>query len=321
MKHVSSGASVTAGFFLAGTVVVTLFPQNARASCGASFCPVNTQWEVQGAWQRPGLRVDLRYEYLDQDQPRLGRRRVAVGETPQHHDEVRTLNRNTLLSFDYTVNERWGVSLTAPYVDREHEHIHHHHGELLNESWHITTPGDMRLLGRYQMSEKPVSLILGLKLPTGSTDETNADGDTAERSLQPGSGTTDVMLGVAFSHGSLRSPWSWFVQAQGQHAVDEHDEFQPGDQFNLDGGIRYVAGGGLSLMLQGNLVIKSRDSGAEAEPESSGGTFLFLAPGLSYALSPRWQVYAFLQQPVFQDVNGIQLTADRGYIAGISAQF
>lgn len=320
MKH-ASGVPVTAGLFLVGTVVATLFPPSANASCGAAFCPVNTQWEIQGAWQQPGLRVDLRYEYLEQDQPRFGRRRVAVGEIPEHHDEVRTLNRNTVLGFDSTVNEHWGVSLTIPYVDREHEHIHHHQGELLNESWKITTPGDVRLLGRYQMGGKPVSLVFGLKLPTGSTDETNTEGETAERSLQPGTGTTDVVLGAAFRHGSLRSPWSWFVQARGQHALDEHDDFQPGDRFNIDGGVRYVAGGGVSLMLQGNLVVKSRDSGAEAEPESSGGTFLFLSPGLSYALSSRWQLYAFLQQPVFQDVNGVQLTADRGYIAGISARF
>lgn len=319
MKHASS-VSVTAGRLLAGTVIAALFPQNADASCGAAFCPVNTQWEIQGAWQQPGLRVDLRYEYLDQDQPRLGRRRVAVGEMPQHHNEVRTRNRNTLLGFDYTIDERWGVSLTIPYVDREHEHIHHHQGELLNESWHIATPGDAQVLGRYRMSERPISLVFGVKLPTGSTHETNAGGDTAERSLQPGSGTTDIVLGAAFRHGSLRSPWSWFVQARGQHALDEHDDFQPGDRFNFDGGVRYVTGG-VSLMLQGNLVIKSRDSGAQAEPESSGGTFLFLTPGLSYALSPRWQLYTFLQQPVFQDVNGIQLTAGRGYIAGISARF
>jgi len=43
---------------------------DAGASCGTAFCMVNTNWNVQGVWTEPGLRLDLRFEYIDQDQPR-----------------------------------------------------------------------------------------------------------------------------------------------------------------------------------------------------------------------------------------------------------
>ena len=33
------------------------------------------------------------------------------------------------------------------------------------------------------------------------------------------------------------------------------------------------------------------------------------------------QVYAFVQLPIYQRVNGVQLIADRSYAAGINAQF
>jgi len=33
----------------------------ASASCGAAFCSLNTNWDVQGAVTEPGLRADLRY--------------------------------------------------------------------------------------------------------------------------------------------------------------------------------------------------------------------------------------------------------------------
>ena len=80
---------------------------DAGASCGTAFCMVNTNWNVQGVWTEPGLRLDLRFEYIDQDQPRSGSERVGVGEIRQHHDEIRTINRNWLATLDYTFNEAW----------------------------------------------------------------------------------------------------------------------------------------------------------------------------------------------------------------------
>jgi hypothetical protein len=40
------------------------------------------------------MRFDLRYEFIDLDQPRAGRDRIAVGAIPHHHDEVETRNQN-----------------------------------------------------------------------------------------------------------------------------------------------------------------------------------------------------------------------------------
>src|ERR671933_1009334 len=118
---------------------------NAAGSCGSAFCMVNTNWNAQGAWIEPGARLDLRYEYINQDQPRAGSRAVGVGEIPQHHDEIRTINRNWLGTFDYTFNDKWGVSATLPFVSRDHSHIHHHMGADLFESWHFTELGDARV--------------------------------------------------------------------------------------------------------------------------------------------------------------------------------
>src|ERR1700752_1910096 len=88
--------------------------QEALGSCGSAFCMVNTGWNVHGAWTEPGLRLDLRYEFIDQSQPRHGSSKVGVGQIRQHHDEVRSVNRNWLATADYTFNDRWGVSATLP---------------------------------------------------------------------------------------------------------------------------------------------------------------------------------------------------------------
>src|SRR5688500_9005354 len=96
----------------------------AQASCGAAFCMVNTGWSAQGAWTGAGTRFDLRYEYIDQDQPRAGKDKVAFGALPRHHDEGYTLNRNWIASVDHGFDQRWGVSASLPIVRRNHFHIH-----------------------------------------------------------------------------------------------------------------------------------------------------------------------------------------------------
>ena len=83
-----------------------LAPTWAAASCGSAFCSVNTTWDVHGAWTEPGTRLDFRYEYINQDQPMAGSRKVGVGEVPAHHDEVYTYNRNYLTTIVSKLNAR-----------------------------------------------------------------------------------------------------------------------------------------------------------------------------------------------------------------------
>lgn len=300
----------------------------AHASCGAAFCTLNTHWESQGAWTGTGMRLDLRYEYIDLDQPLAGRERVPVGALPRHHDEVRTLNRNLVATLDYSITPDWGVTVQAPWVDRRHWHVHNHHGAQLSESWDISELGDMRVTTRHGLASDGESLntrgvIVGLKLPTGETDATNADGDPAERTLQPGSGTTDVIAGM-YLNGPLNFDTqiaTGFLQAQIQYPLNSRDDFRPGNQYLLDLGMAYPLTSAWSGLLQLNAQIKERDRGGEAEPLDSGGSFVWLSPGLSYALTRAARVYGFVQLPLYQRVNGIQLTAGWTAAAGVSWRF
>ena len=300
----------------------------AGASCGSAFCFVNTNWAVQGIWDQPGFAFDFHYEYIDQDQPMAGSRRIGVGEIPAHHDEVRTLNHNWFATVDYGFTPEWGATLVVPVVDREHEHIHNHHGEQIVQRWSFSDLGDMRLTGRWQQTVAATAerasfagATFGLKLPTGKFDVTNEQGEVAERSLQPGTGTTDLILTAYFREALPQFDSSWFVQAGTQLPLNSRDQYKPGNQFGFDAGYRYDATDKLGLMLQANFRWKGRDSGAQAEPEDSGGRSITLSPGISYAFTPNVQVYGYVQLPLYQYVNGAQLTADWSAVAGISAQF
>jgi hypothetical protein len=253
---------------------------------------------------------------------------VGVGQIPQHHDEVRTINRNWLATADYAFNEKWGVSATLPVSDRDHTHIHNHRGEKLLETWEFTRLGDARVLGRRQWQSEDrdalridvFGMTFGLKLPTGDTDVRNAQNQLAERTLQPGTGTTDVLIGAYF-HRTLGSGSSWFADALVQEPLNRHDNFKPGTRVSFDAGYRHELTDKVGLMLQLNALYKDRDRGSEAEPVNSGGKFLFLSPGASVMLTKNAQLYAFVQLPLYQYVNGAQLTADWAAVIGISTRF
>src|SRR5690606_9301412 len=156
-----------------------------------------------------------------------------------------------------------------------------------------------------------------------ATDVRNPDGTEAERSLQPGTGTTDLIVG--YYANSLRllgaTPARLFGHTQVQVALDESDGYRPGTQYSLDLGIAYPAAGSWSGLLQLNVLIRERDRGEAAEPQSSGGSFAWVSPGISYAFGRSLQLYGFVQLPLYQRVNGVQLTADYAAAAGVSWRF
>jgi len=79
----------------------------------------------------------------------------------------------------------------------------------------------------------------------------------------------------------------------------------------------------IELLLQVNARIRSRDD-IEEEPEEepfTGGSFVYVSPGLRVPVGARAAIYALVQIPVHQDVNAIQLTSDANYVLGIQTRF
>ena len=301
----------------------------ASASCGSAFCLINTDWSAQGAYVEEGVRADVHYEFIDLDQPRAGTRRVAVGEIARDHDEVETKNRNWVANFDWNAAPAWGLSLSIPYVDRDHLHIRNDGGASTPETWHFRSLGDIRLSARHELiasrddPERIASagLIAGVKVPTGKIDVANAAGEQAERTLQPGTGTTDLVLGGYWYCGDPIADWSWFARAQAVVPMNSRDGYKPGKQVTLDAGYRRGLGRDVALMVQLNAHVNDRDSGANAEPADSGKRQLFVSPGISWTFTQNAQAYAFVQLPLYQSVNGVQLTAAWSTVAGVSWRF
>ncbi len=298
----------------------------AHASCGAAFCVLNTGWDVVAAQTAPGhASVDLRYEFVPQKALYSGNSRISRSAVEDEEAiETRTLNRNFSAALDYALTANWGVMVTLPLVSRAHSHIAEPDTDPHRESWNFSRFGDARVLGRYQapLGETNVGGIqFGVKLPTGSHEVGNSAGDRAERSLQPGTGSTDAVLGVYYAYRPKFSGLSWFAQAQVQAAVATRDHYRPGNQFSASLGFSAPLSERVSFLLQANGLVKRRDSGAQAEPEVSGGRYLFLSPGIGVTVTPSTRLYGYLQAPLYRHVNGVQLTADWSAVLGLTQRF
>lgn len=299
-------------------------PLSAQA-CSACGCTLNADWASQGFKTSSGLSFDLRHDFFDQNDLRAGTRRFdASGITYPADSEVQrnTINRNTTLTVDYGFNADWGVSVQLPYIHRYHTTTAEGDTDLsLSRSSSI---GDARVLGRYQgfSPDHNWGVQFGLKLPTGRTNVNFKQGPRAEegealdRGLQPGTGTTDLLLGV-YRFGPINQNLDYFAQALLQIPVSAKGEFKPGAGANLTAGIRYVTGSAFVPHLQINARTERKESGDLADIPNSGATLVYLSPGATVTLNDRVQVYGFFQLPVYQRVTGVQIEPKSSLSVGL----
>ena len=294
----------------------------ALASCGSAFCSLVTTYDALGIQMQQGFRFDLRGEYLNQETLRSGRQKVSPFGEPDTEAELQTLNRNLVATFDYSWLPQWGVEVTVPYISREHEHfVSELLEEPVSERWDFNGLGDVRVIGRYQVNRPDGSvagLRLGLSLPTGKTDIRNDEGALAEPSLAPGTGTTGLIVGANFSGQIASTLAGYFASVTGQWALNSHENYRPGYQLLLNGGLSYQVAPPVTGLLQLSALIKGRDQGSAAESEDSGSEQLFVSPGVNFTIARNFWLYAFVQLPLYQNVNGTQLTADVSEVVGIS---
>lgn len=308
-------------------------------ACSADGCTLSSNWETLGFSTQPGFKVDLRYDYVNQNQLRSGTHSISSADAAQkvtsdgEPQEVEKYTRNNYinLGLDYTFNVNWGVNVQLPYINRHHATLGTNSngsdpGDGAYDS-QTSSIGDVKVVGRYQglAPNHNLGLLLGVKLPTGSHTKTGTSTDPADpgasvpidRGLQPGSGTTDAIVG-AYYFDSLNKDWDYFGTATAQMAMNSRDDYKPGNSYNLNLGLRYM--GITEVMtpqIQLNTQYVSHDTGLEADTTSTGKTAIYITPGAVVPITKQTAIYGFVQVPIYQDVRGVQLTAR--YTASVAA--
>jgi len=192
--------------------------------------------------------------------------------------------------------------------------------------------GDLTLIGRYTAytSDAPgrtfrIAPFLGVKAPTGRDDARDGLGRLPP-TVQLGSGSWDFLGGVVATYQTL----DYQLDAQLAYKANrEASGFRFADVSGADVSLQYrlwpqELGSGVPAFLYGvleaNLAHARKNRVGGIRDPDSGGTSLFLSPGLQYA-TRKWILEAGVQIPVVQDLNGTALENDYILNTGLRINF
>ena len=322
-------------------LVMTLAPAAAMA-CAACGCTLDTDEAATLDSNNPssGFKLDERFDYVNQNQLMDGGKTNPSADPTSQEVQKKTTTVFYTTTLDYTSQDPWGVSLAIPFQYR----FHSSNNDMSNPSdnWMSKTRwtdqlGDIRLLGRYTgiTADREFPVMFGLKLPTGATNERFSSGNSTganggnvvtntqlDRGLQPGTGTTDLLLGLG-QGGSLSDKLTWFSQEMWQRPLDNVGGFRPGQIISASTGLRYAINETFVPVLQVNAQNRWRDTGTSPATDrvNSGGELINLSPGLFVNVNEKLSVYTFVQVPVYQRVGGLELVPDYTASVGVKYKF
>lgn len=318
----------------AGALLVFLPATSIWATCGSANCFLITGTE-QGVGLRGHLTIDLSFRYVIQDRKLSGTKEVGDVLTPKvdfengvlepdHHREIRT--QNTLVEIDmaYGLTERLTLAWELPLInDRDHEHF----DEVGTPEEHFTREdgtsgfGDLRVGVRYGLLVREQQLLVGgllVKFPTGQYKLRDSEGGINEPTIQPGTGSTDFIGSLLYSHQVIPLKAEWFVS--GSHRVNRENglDYRFGDETQASLGFRYKTGRQVTWSLQLNGRRTGRDTFLGAGVPSTGSTLVNLTPGLKLDSDTGTSIYGFVQIPIYEKVNEVNLAPRAGLLIGIS---
>lgn len=317
-------------------------PAYACATCG---CSLSTD-AAMGYSAIPGWRASLQFDFIDQDQMRSGTSSISNAQVAAINDaggnqevEKQTINRYFTAGLSYRPNGDWNFTLLVPYVDRGHTT----YGAAMNpltpdqvSGASVDSLGDIRFITSYQglLPTHNLGFQLGVILPTGNYGGPNASGtgvvgrnpvafnsgpnaqnpspgNLLDTSLQAGAGATDIIVG-AYYYQAVSQNFDAFINGQFQaalwHKLDQAGEdYRPGNLATVSFGVRYEENPTIVPQLQFNITNKRSDQGVLADTVSTGGTVVYLSPGVSGSITRNIQVFAFVQVPLYSRLTGFQL--------------
>jgi hypothetical protein len=183
-------------------------------------------------------------------------------------------------SLAYAPSKRLMLGLNVPYVNRELESFN-----LLREE--VTTLGDITFTIKNYMQEKEFlqkhmyGLLGGLKLPTAE-EQVDNNGDPLDFHVQAGQGATVVNAGVWYAH--FDYPYLFYTSASYHVASSGYQEFQAGDALVYNATAQYASEHSVSYYLGLEGRTSEKDTFSDIDDPDSGGTIVFVVPGLIYTM-------------------------------------
>ncbi len=218
------------------------------------------------------------------------------------------------LSLAYAPTTRLMLGINVPYVNRQLESFN-----LANQE--VTTLGDITITVKNFLQEKVFlqkhmyGLLGGVKLPTAS-EQDDSNGTPLDFDVQAGQGATVINAGAWYAN--FNYPYLFYTSASYHVATEGYQDFQAGDALVFNATAQYSTEHSVSYYLGMEGRSSQKDTFDNIKDEDSGGTIIFIAPGLIYNFTPDLLLNAAVKFSAIDELNGDH---DEGTIVTIGVTY
>lgn len=249
------------------------------------------------------------------------------------------------VSAAYGITDDITVGVRLPFIMRDNirEPAHGHHDDddddhdepaEIESLGDVEGIGDTTFYGQYRFFKDEgtnVSALFGIKAPTGKTSRHSSDGEELlETEFQPGSGSWDGILGLAFTQQldafSFDASTVYTITSEGAQDTDLGDIFS----YNFAVSYRLFGQQGLNYeapkfafdtILEFNGEWRDKEERNNNKDGNSGGNIAYISPGIRMIAGKNISIGASFGIPVVQDTNGDQVEPDYRVISSINFNF
>ncbi|MEL6192862.1 MAG: hypothetical protein AAFR66_12470 [Bacteroidota bacterium] len=195
--------------------------------------------------------------------------------------------------------------------------------------------GDAILLLKYNVfhknpqSKTQITLGVGPKIPLGRIDFTDNNDILLPADLQPGTGAWDALFWTNINQFNIIRPTTLLTAIASYRATSTSrrnnniQDYKFGNEFQVQAGIsdRFLIGKKYSIdpSILFRFRTVERDLIDDVAFESTGGTYLYWVPSVSFNFSPQFSLRAFSNIPLYREVGGGQVTT--AYKLGFSVYY
>jgi hypothetical protein len=244
---------------------------------------------------------------------------TLAGQHIHAHNADYTLN--AAFGTAYGVTDRLTISAELPYIRRDglREGEHSHSGGVTTNAvvplGSVTGFGDASLLAKYSLAGGLLALIGGVKVPTGGTHSQTPSGERLETEHQPGTGSWDPIagaaLGVPLGWAKLDASAVYQFAGKGAQTTRLGDRLQAGVALSHrmgppahqhDEGEHKHHHASWDLFASTTVEWEGRQTVAGEVERDSGGTTVWLTPGVRYNSAAEFSLAAAVGVPLWQDI-------------------
>ena len=310
-----------------------LFSAAPRAeACDSTACALVTRGAA-GALPKGAFRIDFSFRYADQTRPFVGSEPAQDVLRPKvdfehglmlagYHREVGGRERFLQSDLTYGLTSRATALLSLPlYTQRAYDISH---GGSFAQNTDTKGFGDMLLGLQYGLVAGPeyrLAARAAVKLPTGDFKLINPyDRSINDPTIQPGTGSVDFVGAADFSRLGLLG-LDWTVSGSYQRNTTNDIEYRFGDDAIASLSVSRPVVGKVTGSFQVKYWHEGRNQFLDRPVPSTGGTIVYLTPGLRVAMPALMTAYGFVQVPAYRYVNEAQLTPKVAVLFGVSKTF